>query len=355
MPLRIKNITIVPLRAKLNQPFRTALGTHQKLDNILLTLQLADGTKAAGEAAIATHITGETVEETTRNLEYMKSTMLGEPVDQYLRLSERLHRELGQNPCAIAAAETALLDAFCRSQKMPLWRFFGKKCAVLKSDITIVIADLKETEASVKKYFRQGFRAFKVKVGRDRDLDVKRLISIGRLAPKSKIYVDANQGYTADEMLQFLAECQRHRARIDLIEQPVPKDDWDGLKKISTMSKVPVCADESVRSLEDARKAIKKRLAPVINVKMMKSGLLHAQKIARLAQYHGVKLMIGGMMESSLAMTASAHLAAGMDCFDYIDLDTPFFIQDAVKKNPFLSNDGVYDLRKVKEGIGITV
>src|SRR5262245_56395603 len=114
MPLRIKDIKIAPLRAKLNQPFRTALGTHRTLDNILMTLELADGTRSCGEAAIATHITGETVEQTTKNLEYMKSTLLGEPVDQYLRLSERLHRELAQNPCAIAAAETALLDAFCR-------------------------------------------------------------------------------------------------------------------------------------------------------------------------------------------------------------------------------------------------
>jgi len=166
MPLRIKNITITPMKAKLDQHFRTALGTHQTLDNLLMTLELNNGTKAFGEAAIATHITGETVEETRKNLEYMKSTMLREPVDQYLRLSERLHRELALNPCAIAAAETALIDAFCRWQKIPMWRFFGEKCIVIKSDITIVLGTLKESETTAKKYFRQGFRAFKVKIGR---------------------------------------------------------------------------------------------------------------------------------------------------------------------------------------------
>ena len=63
--------------------------------------------------------------------------------------------------------------------------------------------------------------------------------------------------------------------------------------------------------------------------------------------------MIGGMMETSLAMTASAHLAAGLGCFDFIDLDTPFFIKKDFDKNPYLSSKGVYDLKKVKAGIAI--
>ena len=64
--------------------------------------------------------------------------------------------------------------------------------------------------------------------------------------------------------------------------------------------------------------------------------------------------MIGGMMESNLAMTTSAHLAAGLGCFDFIDLDTPFFIKGEVNRNSYLSVDGVYDLSKVKAGIGIS-
>jgi L-alanine-DL-glutamate epimerase-like enolase superfamily enzyme len=63
--------------------------------------------------------------------------------------------------------------------------------------------------------------------------------------------------------------------------------------------------------------------------------------------------MIGGMMESSLAMTASAHLAAGLGCFDFIDLDTPFFIKDGLRGNPYLNHRGIYDLRNAQAGIGI--
>ena len=145
---------------------------------------------------------------------------------------------------------------------------------------------------------------------------------------------------------------QKLKIKIDLLEQPVPRDDWEGLVKISRLSKIPVCADESVRGLREAARAIKDGI-PVINVKLMKFGVFQAREIANLARANGVHLMMGGMMESNIAMTAAAHLASGMGCFKYIDLDTPFFIKDEVKKNPYLSMNGRYDLKSVKTGIGI--
>jgi len=349
---RIRKTDVRILKAELNQPFRTALGTHEYLENVLFVVELEDKTKGYGEAAVATHITGETLEKTLKNLEYARKILLAEPIDQYVRISERLHRDLGGNPCAIAGIETALLDAYTRHVRVPLWRHFGKTCRKLQSDITVVIADLKETEGRVKKFYAKGFRVFKVKTGRDLDRDIKRLLAVKRLAPKSKVYVDANQGYSVGETLKFLDELNKNKVKIDLLEQPVAKDDWEGLKRIARASKVPVCADESVRTLEDAKKAIKIKLCPVINIKTMKSGLIQAEQIARLAKRHRVQLMIGGMMETSLAMTASAHLAAGLGCFDYVDLDTPFFIKGGLKGNPYLSADGKYDLGKVKSGVG---
>ena len=84
----------------------------------------------------------------------------------------------------------------------------------------------------------------------------------------------------------------------------------------------------------------------------MKCGLFEAREIALVARANGIKLMIGGMMETSLAMTASAHLAAGLGCFDFIDLDTPFFIRDGTA-NPYLRKNGVYHLGGIKKGIGV--
>lgn len=349
----IKNISVSLLKASLFQPFRTALGTHHTLKNVLFILELSDGTKGYGEAAIATHITGETVDETNRNLKAIGPSLIGRKVSEYLKISKELHERLSKNKAAVAAVEMALLDAFTRCQPIPLWKFFGPKPQRLVTDITIVIADLKETEESVERYYAQGFRTFKVKIGRDMDLDIKRVLAVKRLAPKGTIYLDANQGYASHEILKFLNLLENKKIHPSLIEQPVPKEDWEGLKRVARSTKVPVCADESIRSLEEAKRAMKEKAVTVINIKLMKYGVFQACTIARLARAAGLHLMMGGMMETSLAMTAAAHLASGLGCFKYIDLDTPFFIRGEVAKNPYLNSKGLYDLKRVKGGIGI--
>ncbi len=349
----ITNFSVSSLKAPLIHPFRTALGEHKSLENILFQIELANGTKGFGEAAIATHITGETINATLRNLKSAGQNLMGKDAADFEAISECLHADLPDNKAAVAAVEMAVLDALTRQRKIPLWKFFGERPQRFQTDITIVISDLAETKSSVKKFYQQGFRAFKVKIGRDFDLDIERVVAVKRLAPRSEIYLDANQGFDAKRSLQFLIALTRLDIRPDLMEQPVPKDDWDGLREVARLSDVPVCADESVSSLNDVKRAVKERAVPVINIKLMKSGLIQARQMAQMAKTHGIKLMIGGMMESSLAMTAAAHMAAGMGCFDFVDLDTPFFIKNGLKNNPYLDSRGMYRLRTVKAGIGI--
>lgn len=350
----IAETSVSLLRAPLIQHFRTALGDHRSLENLLFKIKLESGIEGFGEAAIATHITGETLEVSKKNLKAIGKALVGLSVKDYQDISQLLHERLPKNKAALAGVEMAVLDALAKSQRIPLWKFFGKRAKPLVSDITIVIADLKETEESVQKFYKQGFRQFKIKIGRDEDLDLKRVQAVHRLAPKSDIYLDANQGYSAEGMLNFINALQKMNIQPKLIEQPVVKGDWVSLKKITRSTKIPVCADESVATVKDAQYAIKTKSVSVINIKTMKSGFIEGAKIARLAEKHNIKLMIGGMLETSLAMTASAHMAAGLGCFDYIDLDTPFFIKDDVKKNPYLSKSGTYRLSGTKPGIGIT-
>ncbi len=351
--MTIKDYSVSILRAELIQPFRTALGVHDVLENVLFSLEFSDRTKGYGEAAVATHITGETVQETKRNLERIGESLVGRDPNDYLDLSGELNDRLVTNKCALAAIETALLDALTRRWKIPMWKFFGDRPQRLASDITIVIADLNETQESVRKFYKQGFRAFKVKIGRDEDLDVQRVLAVSKLAPRSAIYLDANQGYSARQTLRFLKSISKHGVRPQLIEQPVPREDFEGLLKVARESRIPVCADESARSLPEVIDIIERKAAQVINIKTMKTGIFGSREIALLAKAKGIKLMIGGMMETSLSMTASAHMAAGLGCFDFIDLDTPFFIKDAVGKNPLLSSKGIYDLKRSGPGVGV--
>lgn len=342
-------------QAPLSQTFRVASGQHDRLESILFSIELKDGTKGYGEAAPATHITGETLEETLKNLKDLRLWLKGSAVGDYLDISAQLHERLPHNQSAVAAVEMAIMDALTRYLRMPLWRLWNSKPQRLRTDITVVIADLDETQARAKVFKAQGFRAFKIKIGRDMDMDFKRVEAVYRIFPRAQIILDANQGYSARQTLQFLKRLSKAGIVPDLIEQPVARADWEGLKQVTRESKVCVCADESASSLADAMRIIKEKAAGAINVKLMKTGLVHALEISRLAHAAGVKLMMGGMMESNLAMTASAHVAAGLGYFDFIDLDTPFFIKGEAARNPYLSPQGVYDLSRVKAGIGINV
>ncbi|MBF0490636.1 MAG: dipeptide epimerase [Candidatus Omnitrophica bacterium] len=353
MSLQIVKIDISSLQAPLLQPFRIATGQHDQLDNLLVTLELSDGTVGYGEAAIASHITGETIDQTKENLLATAQCLEHHDAADYLRISFWLHDSFPLNKAAVAAVEMALLDALTRSMKIPLWKLFGNKAHRLKTDITIVIASLEETQAKAKEFYQKGFRSFKIKIGRDMDLDFKRVQVVAKMAPQSQIILDANQGYDAAGALKFLKMLDKAKVKVDVIEQPVAKADLEGLKRVTKLSKVCVCADESASSISDVIGLIQDHAVGAINIKLMKTGLIHGFQIARLASAHGLKLMMGGMMESNVAMTAAAHLACGVGGFDFIDLDTPFFIKGEAARNPYLTSSGIYDLTKVKAGIGI--
>jgi L-alanine-DL-glutamate epimerase-like enolase superfamily enzyme len=180
----IKRTRARVVKAPLIYPFRTALGQHDSLENIIVEVELHDGTKGFGEAAIATHITGESVAKTLENLESTGNALIGRDAAGYLALSREFHERLPDNKSAIAGLEVGLMDAVCKQNKIPLWRFFGNRARRIVSDITIVISSLQTTEEAVCTFARQGFRSFKVKVGRDQELDLQRILAVHRLAPK---------------------------------------------------------------------------------------------------------------------------------------------------------------------------
>ncbi len=350
----IRGVTVAVVEAPLAVPFRIATGQHNSLKNIFIKLELTSGIKGFGEAAIATHITGETVAVTERNLREAAAVSPGEDIADYRAFLEAFREKFSGNHAALAAWEMAVLDAWTRSLGMPLWKLFGETPSALCSDITIVIGSLEEAAAAARLYARQGFATFKVKVGRDVDLDMARVLAIKKAAPSAGIILDANQGFSAETMLKFLKCLRSGKVHPLLIEQPVPRDDWEGLKKVTRLAGTLVCADESVGSLADAARAIRIKAVSAVNVKLMKSGILEGAAIARAARGAGMELMIGAMMESSLAITASAHVACGMGCFRFIDLDTTYFLRGPLARSPYLDSKGGFDLSAARAGIGVT-
>lgn len=357
----IADATAAIINAPLVTPFRIASGQHDELANVFLRLRTADGIYGYGEAAVATHITGETVPATLANLQTAAAALTGRRIDDPLAVCREFAPAFAGNHAGLAALEMALLDIAARREGVPFYRLFpplgsGGPLLSFATDITIVIGSLDEARAAAQQFARQGFTSFKIKIGRDHELDFARILAVREVAPAGELILDANMGFDAGGMLAFLERLERCGARPVLLEQPVPKHDWDGLAAITTAlsgSGILVCADESVGCLETARRAIDSGAVSAINIKFMKSGILEGAEIAKLARAHGIPLMLGAMMESALAITASAHFAAGLGCFDFIDLDTTFFINGELALSPCLDDSGRFALHRVGPGIGV--
>lgn len=339
--------------AELYQPFTISSGSHKRLENVFLGVRTREGVWGWGEAAIATHITGETRAATLANLQKTAAWLRGRDVAGYLSLLAGLEERLENNRCALAAAGMALLDALTRTLKMPLWRLYGGKLSKIRTDITVVIGTAAQAYDFTLQMRGRGFRIFKVKTGSDRDEDFRRLAAVRKASPKAELCLDFNGAYDAVTAERFVAELGKNGIVPAVVEQPVAKDDHEGLGYLSRKLKVPVCADESASSVPDVVELIKKKRVTAINIKFAKFGLLRAREVWALARAAGVKLMMGEMLETELASTCAAQFAAGLGGFDFIDLDTPLLIKDkVVRGGRYISPGGVYDIAAIKAGIG---
>lgn len=358
----IEDAAAAIIRAPLVTPFRIATGQHDELANVFFRLRTVDGVCGYGEAAVASHITGETLAGTLANLQAAAIALRGRRVEDPEGLCREFSARFEGNHSGLAALEMALLDLSSRVQGVPFYQLFapasGKQQVLsFDTDITVVIGSLDEARATTQQFTDQGFTTFKIKIGRDEELDLQRVLAVRKIAPGCGLILDANMSFTPDRMLAFLDRLDRCGVRPTLLEQPVQKFDWDGLAAITAAlagSETLVCADESVGSLATARRAIDSHAVGAINIKFMKCGILEGAEIARLASRQGIPLMLGAMMESALAITASAHFAAGLGCFDFLDLDTTFFIKGPLAHSPYLDDSGRFDLHTAGPGIGVT-
>ena len=137
-----------------------------------------------------------------------------------------------------------------------------------------------------------------------------------------------------------------------MLEQPVAREDWDGLGRVRREGGVPVAADESCRGVEDARRIVAEHLATVLNIKLAKCGVAEALEIASLARETGLGLMIGGMVETRIAMGFGACFAAGLGGFDWIDLDTPLLLADDPVRGGYIADGVMYHLAGIDAGHG---
>lgn len=353
--MKITDIKIGRLSTPLKKPFKTALRTLETIDNIIVVVETDKGIVGYGGAAPTAVITGDTTESILGGINHIKSYIIGKEIQQIEDILITLNGCMVGNTSAKAAVDMAIYDLYGKLYQAPLYELLGGYRSHLSTDITISLNDPDEMARDSLEALLKGYKTLKIKVGKDADMDIKRMLAIRKAVGQETILrIDANQGWKPKEAVYAIKRMEQADIHIDLAEQPVFGKDFEGMKYVTDRVNVPVLADESVFSPSDALKLITMRAADMINIKLMKTGgIYNALKIVSLAEAAGMKCMIGSMMESKIGVTAAAHLGAGKYNIVDVDLDVPLLCgEDPVKGGVFYNTNEITLSKKPGLGLG---
>ncbi len=298
-----------PLDLQTRHPFLIARGGQAQHQTIWVRLRDEDGVEGWGEAA-ATSYYGETPETVLAALAAYVLQLPADPTQ--LESAERaLANVLAHNPAARAALSSALHDLVGKRLGVPLWKLWGLDPATTPvSTFTIGLDSPDKMRAKVIE--AEQYPVLKVKLGTHRDGEILRAI---RSVTEKELRVDANAGWTRKRAISMLP--MLHEFGVTVLEQPLAPHDLDGLAAVARASPIPVIADESCLVATDIPRLV--GAVDGINIKLAKCGSLReALRMIAVARAHGLMVMVGCMIESSIGITAAAHFTP---LVDLVDLD----------------------------------
>jgi len=338
--MKLRTIEAWRVDMTLSEPYTIAYETVSTASNIFLRLDTGSHI-GCGCAAPDEPVTGETAEETLAVLSgEVAAALEGQDPLRPIAVLDRVEPLLKGRPSALAAVDMALWDLMGQAAGIPLWRIFGGFRTRIRTSVTIGILPVEETTERARDLVSQGFRCLKIKGGSDPDEDVRRLIRVREeLGPSIELRFDANQGFTVEQTLAFVAAARP--ARLELIEQPTPREELEQLGRVTAGTSLPIMADESLMSLRDAFRLARRDLADMVNVKLMKvGGLTQALKIDSVALAAGLEVMVGCMDEAALGIAAGLQYALARRNVHYADLDGHLDLIDDPTDGAVILRDG---------------
>ena len=324
--MKITQIRLGKLSVPLRTPFKTALRTVDRVEDIVVELHTDTGAVGYGEAPPTGPITGDTTGGIVGGiLELIAPALLGQEVDDFETVTALVQKAGVHNTSAKAAVDMALWDLYGQLHQIPVHKLLGGARRTLVTDLTISVNPPEQMARDAREAVARGYDCLKVKVGADPTLDTARLAAVRKAVGRDVcIRIDANQAWTPRQAVRILNEMQDKGLELELVEQPVPAGDLEGLAYVTRNSWVPVMADESVFSPADAMRIFQSRAADYVNIKLMKcGGLTNALRIASAAEVYGVECMIGCMLEAKIAVNAAVELACARSIITRVDLDGP--------------------------------
>ncbi len=297
-------------------PISHSLAKRNYTDALLVKTEGDGGLSGYGEGTPRAYVTGESMEDCIDAAVFLASKCLAkgwEPEELLLFLTDMASQPLAKKfPSAWCAIELSILDLLGKYLTQPLWRFFSTSLQKDQFTYSAVIPMVSGStlRSLLDRIKSQKMKFVKVKVGDPESVHGRLKETREILGPDVDIRVDANGAFTAEEALEFLEEARTYD--ISAIEQPVPKADIEGLKMVSGSQGVPVIVDESLCSIEDARRLIRERACHGFNIRISKcGGLINTLKIWDLARENDIFCQIGCHVgETALLSAAGRHLAS---------------------------------------------
>ncbi|WP_333626484.1 dipeptide epimerase [Sphingobacterium siyangense] len=319
--MKITEIEIYRLSIPM-EPFVIATGTMDYAQNTFIRIYTDANIYGVGECSAFPMIVGET-QDTCLVLarDFAKIWKGRDPLAIEERLAE-LDLYIAGNKTIKSAFDMALYDLAAKHAGLPLYQFLKGTKREITTDITLGIASPEEMALKAKRLQDEGAVMLKVKLGKEPKTDIARIREIRKAVGfEMPIRVDANQGWSYAGAIEALQGLEPFK--IQFCEQPMRTWDDEYLPQLRTETIVPVMADESVYSHHDAERLCKADACDYINIKFSKSGgIQEALKINHIAAEYGITCMIGGMLESRLALAAKVHFAYAAPNVKFFDLDT---------------------------------
>lgn len=298
-----------------HHPFTISKGTKTHQPTLIVELEFM-GIKGYGEASAISYY-DITIEKMTEDIERKKIFIEKFAFSDPERYWHYLHHLFPNNPFLVCALDMAGWDLYGKLKRKQLWQLWGLDTATTPlTDYTIGIDTI---DKMVTKMKEKPWPIYKIKVGVENDIE---LVTELRKHTDAIFRVDANAGWTLEQALEKIPLLKA--LGVELVEQPLAKDDWDGMKILFDQSPLPLIADESCVSEHDVEKCHGHFHG--INIKLTKcSGITPARRMITKARELGMKVMVGCMNESSVGTAAIAQLAPMLD---YVDMDGTLLLSE---------------------------
>jgi L-alanine-DL-glutamate epimerase-like enolase superfamily enzyme len=325
----ITEISLHKLSIPLMEPFITSLGRDDEAKNVVVRIKTASGLIGFGECSPYMPINGESQDTCYSVGQLFSKGLLQQDALDIQRINDRMDSIIYANDSIKSAFDMACYDIAAQAAGKPLYAFLGgKKNKTITTDYTVSIGDPDQMAADAVKILARGFPYVKVKLGKNGATDVIRMQKIREaVGPNIPLRIDANQGWSVEEAIETLQSLAA--LHIEHCEEPIARWNYMELPRIREASPIPIMADECLGDEHDAARLIALKACQYMNIKLGKSGgIFHALEIVRLAEQAGIKLQVGAMIESRLAMTAFAHFALCSDQIIHFDFDTALMLRE---------------------------